>query len=346
MAPFKSISLTKNPEVLLILLGVAATLAFSVWQALLNNFVIETAAFTGREIGILQSLREVPGFLAFTTVFVLLVLGYSLNLLTLLALVLAIGLVVDDAIVVVENIHRHIEEGLSPFDAAIKGAREITTPVITMTITLAAVYAPIGFVSGLTGTLFREFAFTLAGAVIVSGTIALTLSPMMCSKLLLAEKSSGAIAQFLDISFQRLRAAYERRLAAVLDLRPVVLLVAVVVLCSCVFLYMTTKKELVPSEDQSTILMIMKAPQYANLDYLEDATQQLYSVYSTVPEKEHVFTINGMGDYRFMLWAGDDAPDTFRIRIWTEDQAGVETDVYDNGFDQEIGGGSIVIHTK
>ena len=114
----------------------------------------------------------------------LLALGYSINLLTLLALVLGIGLVVDDAIVVVENIHRHIEDGMTPFDAAIRGAHEIALPVVAMTITLAAVYAPIGFVSGVTGALFREFAFTLAGAVIVSGFIALTLSPMMCSKLL------------------------------------------------------------------------------------------------------------------------------------------------------------------
>ena len=114
----------------------------------------------------------------------LLALGYSINLLTLLALVLGIGLVVDDAIVVVENIHRHIEDGMTPFDAAIKGAHEIALPVIAMTITLAAVYAPIGFVAGVTGALFREFAFTLAGAVIVSGFIALTLSPMMCSRLL------------------------------------------------------------------------------------------------------------------------------------------------------------------
>ena len=118
----------------------------------------------------------------------LLALGYSINLMTLLALVLAIGLVVDDAIVVVENIHRHIEEGKQPFEAALLGAREIVYPVIAMTITLAAVFAPIGFVSGLTGALFREFAFTLAGAVIVSGVIALTLSPMMCSRLLKAQQ--------------------------------------------------------------------------------------------------------------------------------------------------------------
>ena len=128
----------------------------------------------------------------------LLALGYSINLLTLLALVLGIGLVVDDAIVVVENIHRHIEEGMTPFDAAIRGAHEIALPIIAMTITLAAVYAPIGFVSGVTGALFREFAFTLAGAVIVSGFIALTLSPMMCSKLLIHEKSESWFARLID----------------------------------------------------------------------------------------------------------------------------------------------------
>src|SRR6476660_6038142 len=144
--------------------------------------------------------------------FALLALGYSINLLTLLALVLAIGLVVDDAIVVVENIHRHIEEGLSPFQSALRGAREIAVPVISMTITLAAVYAPIGFVSGLTGSLFREFAFTLAGAVIVSGVIALTLSPMMCSKLLSAHLSSGRFVRFLDRAFEGLKRRYQRRL--------------------------------------------------------------------------------------------------------------------------------------
>src|SRR5208337_4143396 len=156
----------------------------------------------------------------------LLALGYSINLLTLLALVLGIGLVVDDAIVVVENIYRHIEDGMTPFDAAIRGAHEIALPVVAMTITLAAVYAPIGFVSGVTGALFREFAFTLAGAVVVSGFIALTLSPMMCSKLLRmharpkgqagegAQEGSGRrdFATRLDEIFEGLRRRYERLL--------------------------------------------------------------------------------------------------------------------------------------
>jgi hydrophobe/amphiphile efflux-1 (HAE1) family protein len=227
--------------------------------------------------------------------FALLALGYSINLLTLLALVLAIGLVVDDAIVVVENIYRHIEEGMQPFDAAITGAREIAVPVISMTITLAAVYAPIGFVSGLTGALFREFAFTLAGAVVVSGVIALTLSPMMASRLLRAEQSSGRFARFLDRTFERLRHRYERRLHRTLEARPVTLLILVGVVLATGIMYTTSQKELAPEEDQGILFNIVKAPQTANLDYLEQATGQLNKVFDTIPEKEHVFLINGVG---------------------------------------------------
>ena len=229
----------------------------------------------------------------------LLALGYSINLMTLLALVLAIGLVVDDAIVVVENIYRHIEEGKRPFDAALQGAREIVYPVIAMTITLAAVFAPIAFVSGLTGELFREFAFTLAGAVVVSGFVALTLSPMMCSKLLKGKsetKGSGGFTAWLDRRFDGLKNRYQRRLHGTLNYRPVTVLVLAGVLVATGLLYMTSQRELAPEEDQGILFTVVKTPQYANLDYLEDATQQLYAAYSTVPEKDHVFTINGMGD--------------------------------------------------
>lgn len=227
--------------------------------------------------------------------FALLALGYSLNLLTLLALVLAIGLVVDDAIVVVENIHRHIEEGLSPFDAALKGAREIAVPVISMTITLAAVYAPIGFVSGLTGALFREFAFTLAGAVIVSGIIALTLTPMMCSKLLTSELSAGRFVRYLDRMFEGLKQRYERRLTRSLNYRPVTLLVLVGVLGATALMYVTAQKELAPEEDQGILFNQVKTPAPGNIDYTEQVTAHLYDVFKSVPEKEHVFAINGMG---------------------------------------------------
>ena len=228
--------------------------------------------------------------------FALLALGYSINLLTLLALVLAIGLVVDDAIVVVENIYRHIEEGMQPLDAALKGAREIAVPVISMTITLAAVYAPIGFVSGLTGALFREFAFTLAGAVVVSGVIALTLSPMMASKLLKSQQSSGRFVRLLDRTFDGLRLRYERRLHRTLEYRPVTLLLLAGVIGAVGIMYVAAQKELAPEEDQGILFNIVKTPQTANLDYLEQATGALGRVFETVPEKEHVFIINGFAN--------------------------------------------------
>jgi len=224
---------------------------------------------------------------------ILLALGYSINLLTLLALVLAIGLVVDDAIVVVENIHRHIEDGMKPFDAALNGAREIALPIIAMTITLAAVYAPIGFVSGLTGALFREFAFTLAGSVIVSGVIALTLSPMMCSRLLKSERSEGGFSMFLDRTFDRLRQRYQRLLRRTLGFRALTIVILIGVVVMTGILYVTTPSELAPEEDQGILFSLVKTPQYANLDYLEHSTAQLYKVFETVPEKAHVFAING-----------------------------------------------------
>ncbi len=228
----------------------------------------------------------------------LLALGYSINLMTLLALVLAIGLVVDDAIVVVENIYRHIEEGEEPFDAALIGAREIVYPVIAMTITLAAVFAPIAFVSGLTGALFREFAFTLAGAVVVSGVVALTLTPMMCSKLLKSQTEGGpkGLTAWLDRRFDSLKQRYQRWLHGTLKYRPVTILVLVGVMAATAFMYTTTRRELAPEEDQGILFTLVKTPQYANLDYLEDATQKLYEIFSTVPEKDHVFTINGRGN--------------------------------------------------
>jgi hydrophobe/amphiphile efflux-1 (HAE1) family protein len=228
----------------------------------------------------------------------LLALGYSINLLTLLALVLGIGLVVDDAIVVVENIHRHIEEGMAPFDAALKGAREIALPVIAMTITLAAVYAPIGFVSGVTGALFREFAFTLAGSVVVSGFIALTLSPMMCSRLLTPHSADGRLTAFLDRVFERLRRAYERRLESTLNFRSLTMLILIGVLALNAIMYVSTPKELAPEEDQGIALALVKTPQSSNLDYLEHATGALYNKVAQIPEFAHLFVINGFAGVR------------------------------------------------
>ncbi|MCY1342642.1 Efflux pump membrane transporter BepE [compost metagenome] len=220
-------------------------------------------------------------------------MGYSINLLTLLAMVLAIGLVVDDAIVVVENIHRHIEEGKTPFDAAIEGAREIAVPVISMTITLAAVYAPIGFLEGLTGALFREFALTLAGAVIISGVVALTLSPMMCSKLLRHDENPTGLAHRLDMIFERLKQRYQRALHGTLNTRPVVVVFAVIVLCLIPVLLKFTKSELAPDEDQGIVFIMSKAPQPTNLDYLNAYTQQFVEIFKAFPEYFSSFQING-----------------------------------------------------
>ncbi|MDH4569292.1 multidrug efflux RND transporter permease subunit [Pseudomonas sp. BN414] len=220
-------------------------------------------------------------------------MGYSINLLTLLAMVLAIGLVVDDAIVVVENIHRHIEEGKTPFDAAIEGAREIAVPVISMTITLAAVYAPIGFLEGLTGALFREFALTLAGAVIISGIVALTLSPMMCSKLLRHDENPSGLAHKLDMIFDRLKRRYQQALHGTLNTRPVVVVFAVIVLCLIPVLLKFTKSELAPDEDQGIVFIMAKAPQPTNLDYLNAYTEAFVKIFKEFPEYYSSFQING-----------------------------------------------------
>jgi multidrug efflux pump len=226
--------------------------------------------------------------------FLMLVLGFTINLLTLLAMVLAIGLVVDDAIVVVENIHRHIEEGLSPLAASIKGARELGGPVIAMTITLAAVYAPIGFQGGLTGALFREFAFTLAGAVIVSGVVALTLSPMMCSKLLRHDDGSRQrFAHFLDRQFDRVRGAYERLLHSTLDYRPVVVVFALIVLGSLVPFYQLSKTDLAPDEDQGMIIALGTASPNANIDQLASYSDQVTAIAQSFPETAQIVQVNG-----------------------------------------------------
>ncbi len=224
----------------------------------------------------------------------LLALGFSINLLTLLAMVLAIGLVVDDAIVVVENVHRHIEEGKSPFEAAIVGTREISGPVISMTLTLAAVYAPIAFMGGLTGALFKEFAFTLAGAVIISGIIALTLSPMMCSRILRHEDDdkTGLPAR-IERTFDAIQRVYSRILAGSLKDRWITLSFAVIVLISLGFLFVSIPSELAPQEDQGVVFVSYQGPASANLDYMEAFSRDLDKQFADLPETDTYFSING-----------------------------------------------------
>lgn len=225
---------------------------------------------------------------------IMLLLGYSINTLTLLALILAIGLVVDDAIVVLENIHRHIEAGEKPRAAAFLGAREIGFAIIAMTLTLAAVYAPIGFLTDLTGRLFREFAFTLAGAVIVSGFIALTLTPMMCSKLLKPHNKENKLSITIDTIFNFLDTHYRNALHWVLNWRKLILVVAAIIYASFFILYKTLPQELAPNEDQGAVLTVMSGPTSANLNYLEKYTHQIQTIFNTVPEKESFVIVNGV----------------------------------------------------
>jgi len=220
--------------------------------------------------------------------------GMSINLLTLLALVLAIGLVVDDAIVVVENVHRHIEEGKTPVVAALIGAREIFAAVIAMDLTLAAVYVPIGLMGGLTGALFREFALTLAGAVVISGIVALTLSPVMAS-LLLKSGHPGAIERMANGFFGALAGVYGRVLNVSLRQRWLTGGFALLVCVSLPFLYSLPQRELAPPEDQAAILMSIKSPQHVSLDYAERVGDQWHRLMQRVPEADMTWIINGTG---------------------------------------------------
>ena len=224
-------------------------------------------------------------------IFVMQILGFTLNLLTLLAIVLSVGLVVDDAIVVVENVERNIREGRSRFDAAILGARELVAPIIAMTITLAAVYAPIGFQGGLTGALFREFAFTLAGAVLISGIVALTLSPMMSSRLLNEHHQNGWFVDKIDRVFGAVKRRYESMLASSLANRPKVYTVWVVLAILVVPLYMFSPAELAPSEDQGGVFGALEVPANASLEQVTTYSEQVGEQMASLPEFSHSFQI-------------------------------------------------------
>ena len=223
--------------------------------------------------------------------FLMLAAGFTINLLTLLAIVLSVGLVVDDAIVMVENVERHLHEGKPPFAAAIEAARELVGPIIAMTITLAAVYAPIGIQGGLTGTLFREFAFTLASAVIVSGVVALTLSPMMGSRLLRTGDSERGFAGWINRRFDSVRTRYMRMLSATLRYRPVVLVLWALVAVLIVPFYMFSQQELAPAEDQGVVFGVIQASANATIDQTTLFTKQIYDVYKAFPESASIFQI-------------------------------------------------------
>src|SRR5438128_614558 len=224
-------------------------------------------------------------------VFLMLVAGFTINLLTLLAIVLSVGLVVDDAIVMVENVERHIQQGKPPLRAAIDAARELVGPIIAMTITLAAVYAPVGLQGGLTGTLFREFAFTLAGAVIVSGVVALTLSPMMGSKLLREGGTERGFAGWINRRFEGVRRIYTRVLAGTLQYRPVILVLWLIVAALTVPFYMFSQRELAPAEDEGVVFSYIQTSANSTLDQTNLFTGQVLDVYRSFPATASIFQL-------------------------------------------------------
>jgi len=261
--------------------------------------VLVIFAFLGSPRSVLIPIVAIPLSLI-GTLAIMLALGFSINLLTLLALVLSIGLVVDDAIIVVENVNRHLEQGMAPLPAAALAARELASPIIAMTVVLLAVFIPIGFQGGLTGALFVEFAFTLAGAVTVSAVIALTLSPMMCSKLLKPRREGSndwetRLVRWIDARFDRVRNGYRRRLESTLRYTPVTALFVVVVLVSIYYLYTSSHSELAPQEDQGFVLMQATFAPNAALQQKILNDQALYSLITTLLKPQHVFQIDAPG---------------------------------------------------
>ena len=224
-------------------------------------------------------------------VFLMQLFGFTLNLLTLLAIVLSVGLVVDDAIVMVENVERHLREGMTRTEAALKGARELVSPVIAMTITLAAVYTPIAFQGGLTGALFREFALTLAGAVLISGIVALTLSPVMSASFLPEERSEKGLPARIDAGFLRLKRLYGRMLDATLDARPAIYVAWVALSVLAAVMFVMSARELAPNEDQGIIFGIVDTPANSTINQLAPSVEAVHEMAMSFPETEFTFQI-------------------------------------------------------
>ena len=255
--------------------------------------------FLGSPRAVVIPIVTIPLSLIGAGIFML-VFGFTINLLTLLAFVLAIGLVVDDAIIVVENVSRHLEEGRTAMEAAILGARELGGPIIAMALVLVAVYVPIGFIGGLTGVLFVEFAFTLVGAVVISATVALTLSPMMASRLLHSHHDTRSplerrIVTYIDGKFDALHGAYQRTLHSALNELPVVVVFAVIILGSIYFLFSLSKSELAPSEDQGILISLLQTPPTSTLQQSLIWQGQVFKVAKSFPETDHTFQITAPG---------------------------------------------------
>ena len=256
--------------------------------------VIVIFLFLGSLRSVLVPLVAIPISLI-GAVFLMQLFGFTINLLTLLAIVLSVGLVVDDAIVVVENVERHLREGKSPLESALLTGRELLGAIVAMTLTLAAVYAPVGLQGGLTGTLFREFAFTLAGAVLISGVVALTLSPMMASKLLTADVEHQWLPEHINAVFGRIRKFYAYVLDGTLSARPAVYIAWLVLSLLAILFYTQSSKELAPTEDQGIIFGILDTPPNANIDQMALFAKGVNKVFQSQPETQYSFQITNPG---------------------------------------------------
>ena len=268
--------------------------------------VVVIFLFLGSLRSVLVPVVAIPVSLV-GAVFLMQVFGFTVNLLTLLAIVLSVGLVVDDAIVVVENVERHLRQGQRPFDAAITGARELVGPIIAMTVTLAAVYTPIAFQGGLTGSLFREFALTLAGAVTISGVVALTLSPVMSSALLRAGGEERGLPGLVNRAFERLRATYARHLDKALATRGPIYLAWIAVSLLALGMFVMSPKELAPPEDQGVIFGVVYTPSNSTLDQVLPSTRAINSAVMSIPESSYTFQVTfptgGFWGVVFKPWA-------------------------------------------
>ncbi|HEY6632846.1 MAG TPA: efflux RND transporter permease subunit [Rhizobiaceae bacterium] len=273
--------------------------------------VVVILLFLGSFRSVLMPIATIPLSLI-GVCFLLFAVGYSINLLSLLAMVLAIGLVVDDAIVVVENIHRHMEEDhMSPMQAAFTGMREISSAIVAMTLTLAAVFTPLAFTGGLTGALFREFAVTLAGAVVISGIVAITITPMMSARILKA----GAPSRFqriVDGTFARVERIYGRLVTGSLKYRPVTMMVVIALVSLTGFMFVKTSSELAPEEDQGFLLSLVSAPRYATSDYTETYVNQILGQVEDIPETRAQFSAVGFGGATNSAFIG------FAFKDWAE----------------------------
>ncbi|HEX3810183.1 MAG TPA: efflux RND transporter permease subunit [Rhizomicrobium sp.] len=249
--------------------------------------------FLGSPRAVAIPIMTIPLSLVGAGIFML-AFGFSINLLTLLALVLAIGLVVDDAIIVVENVSRHLEEGKTPLESAIQGAHELGGPIVAMALVLVAVYVPIGFIGGLTGALFVEFAFTLVGAVVISSIVALTLSPMLSSRILRSHEETHSqwerkLVTFIDARFEALRHRYQRLLNSGLNEVSVIVVFAAIVLVSIYFLFNASKSELAPPEDQGIVIAQLTPSPTSTIDQSLIYQDQTYKIARTFPEMDHAF---------------------------------------------------------